>query len=143
MTDNNSINTANENSKTKVYLVKKSIANRHLIIGYVMLAIGMVAANFLHDLWILTTSWIYLFFAHWYRNRKTIILFEKYIELQRAPGRSTKQIKYKDITKIRDISDEKVIIHYSNGKKTRIPVGLISYDERRDLLNRLHQVMAA
>lgn len=143
MADNNSINTANQNSEVKAYIVNDSIAQKQITMAFVMIVIGFFVLVLLHRFTIISLSIFYLFVGFWQKNRKTIILFDKYIEFKGAPAGSTKQIKYKDIKRIEDISEKKVIIHSNDGKKARIPVALISYEDRRDLLNRLNEAIAA
>lgn len=143
MADNNSINTANQNSEVKAYIVNDSIAQKQITMAFVMIVIGFFVLILLHRFTIISLSIFYLFVGFWQKNRKTIILFDKYIEFKGAPAGSTKQIRYKDIKRIEDISEKKVIIHSTDGKKSRIPVALISYEDRRDLLNRLNEAIAA
>ncbi|MCT4673786.1 MAG: hypothetical protein N4A37_11160 [Prolixibacteraceae bacterium] len=137
MTNYNSIHTPYQGSEVKAYIVNDSVANRHLLMAYTTLAVSAIVLYLIHNFIAISVSFVYLYVAYWQKDRKAIILFDKYIEFKVAPGVSTKQIRYKDIKEIEDISEKKIIIHYTDGKKTRIPVALISHEDRRDLLNRL------
>ncbi|MCT4673788.1 MAG: hypothetical protein N4A37_11170 [Prolixibacteraceae bacterium] len=142
MTDNNSIQTPYQGSEVKAYIVSDSIANKQIIIGYTMLAVGIILLVLIHNLIGILSSCVYLYVAYWQKNRKAIILFDTYIEFKIAPAGLKKQIRYTDITKVENISDKKMIIHPSDGKRARVPVALLTHEDRRDFLNRLNEAIS-
>ncbi|MDC1105410.1 hypothetical protein OAT16_01815 [Prolixibacteraceae bacterium] len=141
MTVNNSTNKQIQNSEVKAYTVLESIASKQITMAYVMLAIGLVALLVIHFVGVLAIAALYLYVGYWQKDRKAITLFDKHIEFKAAPASSTKQIRYKDITNIEDISEKKVVIHSKDGSKARVPVALISGIDRKDLIKRLKEVI--
>jgi uncharacterized membrane protein len=133
-------------SEQIAYKVKDSVSKTQITGGYIVLALSILALVVLHNIFFIFLGALYLYMGYWQKDRDVIILFSKYIQIKAAPATATKMIKYEDITKIEDVSKRKVLIHGTidgkPGKKTLLPVSLISEDDKKDLLDKLNSLIA-
>ena len=127
----------------KAYKVKDAYANRQIITGYILLAISIIVVVLsAKSFFLLLSSTYVLFLGYKQKDREAITLFEKYLEFKVTPVSPVARIKYGDITKVGEVTKNKMMIYGTvngkPGKKARLPLVYLSDNDKNDLLKRLN-----
>lgn len=122
----------------KIFTPSEKFVNQQFTKAIVAIIIGIILISTLGIGVILVFGVLFLVIAFMLNNKQMVKLYDKNIELSFAPIGSTLLIKYININRIEKVSDNKILIHYTNDgkdKRVRIPVHMFEPSDLKEFIN--------